>query len=127
MRYSLSIRHVEKMMAERGVVVDHATVHRSLIKFLPVLAAMFRQRKRAVVSNWRIDETYIQGRRRMVATGLHAPRSLKPPGPSFSCRGKERFEQRSGDSNLIRAAPPTCAGRPRHVMCRLGALLESLE
>ena len=26
--YPLSLRHIEEIMAERGVVVDHATVHR---------------------------------------------------------------------------------------------------
>ena len=40
--YSLSLRHIEEMMAERGVAVDHATVHRWAIKILPVLAAVFR-------------------------------------------------------------------------------------
>jgi len=34
------------MMAERGVVVDHATVHRWAIKILPVLTAVFRPQKR---------------------------------------------------------------------------------
>ncbi|MEB0060220.1 IS6 family transposase, partial [Variovorax sp. LG9.2] len=37
--YPLSLRHIEEIMAERGVVVDHATVHRWAIKILPVLAA----------------------------------------------------------------------------------------
>ncbi len=37
--YPLSLRHIEEMMAERGVAVDHATVHRWAIKILPVLAA----------------------------------------------------------------------------------------
>ena len=40
--YPLSLRHIEEMMAERGVGVDHATVHRWAIKILPVLAAAFR-------------------------------------------------------------------------------------
>ena len=44
--YPLSLRHIEEMMAERGVFVDHATVHRWSIKMLPVLAAVFRRRKR---------------------------------------------------------------------------------
>ena len=26
--YPLSLRHIEEMMAERGVAVDHATIHR---------------------------------------------------------------------------------------------------
>ena len=58
--YPLSLRHIEEMMAERGVVVDHATVHRWSIKILPVLAAVFRRRKRHVGSSWRMDDTYIR-------------------------------------------------------------------
>jgi len=58
--YPLSLRHVEKMMQERGVFVDHSTVHRWGIKMLPVLAAVFRRRKRAVGLSWRMDETYIK-------------------------------------------------------------------
>ena len=58
--YLLSLRHIEEMMAERGVPVDHATIHRWSLKMLPVLAAAFSTRKRTVGSSWRIDETYIQ-------------------------------------------------------------------
>jgi transposase-like protein len=58
--YPLSLRHIEEMMAERGVCVDHATVHRWAMKILPVLAAVFRRRKRPVGLSWRMDETYIK-------------------------------------------------------------------
>jgi putative transposase len=58
--YPLSLRHVEEMMQERGVFVDHSTVHRWAIKVLPVMAAVFRQRKRLVGGSWRMDETYIK-------------------------------------------------------------------
>ena len=58
--YPLSLRHVEEMMRERGVFVDHTTVHRWAIKMLPVLAAVFRRRKRLVGLSWRMDETYIK-------------------------------------------------------------------
>ena len=58
--YPLSLRHVEEMMQERGVFVDHTTVHRWAIKMLPVLAAVFRRRKRPVGRSWRMDETYIK-------------------------------------------------------------------
>ena len=54
--YPLSLRHIEEMMTERGVFVDHATVHRWSIKILPVLAAVFRRRKRPVGTSWRMDE-----------------------------------------------------------------------
>lgn len=57
--YPLSRRNLEEMMSERGVVVDHATVHRWALKMLPVLAAIFRGRKRPSGLSWRVDETYI--------------------------------------------------------------------
>ena len=52
--YPLSFRHLEEMMAERGVFVDHSTVHRWAIKMLPVLALVFRRRKRfcRVFARW---------------------------------------------------------------------------
>jgi len=56
----LSLRQIEELMAERGVVVDHATIHRGSIKMLPVLAAVFRRRKRTVGASWRMDETYVK-------------------------------------------------------------------
>jgi transposase-like protein len=58
--YPLSLRHVEQMMAERGVEVDHSTVHRWAIKIVPILTAALRRHKRPVGSSWRMDETYIK-------------------------------------------------------------------
>ena len=55
--YPLSFRHLEEMMGERGVSVDHATVHRWAVKMLPVLAKVFRSRKRDVGRSWRMDES----------------------------------------------------------------------
>jgi putative transposase len=58
--YPLSFRDLEEMMQERGVFVDHSTVHRWALKILPVMALIFRRRKRAVGTSWRMDETYIK-------------------------------------------------------------------
>ncbi len=58
--YPLSLRHIEEMMIERGVFVDHSTVHRWALKILPVLALVFRRRKRPVGGSWRMDETYVK-------------------------------------------------------------------
>src|ERR1035437_2833818 len=58
--YPLRLRHVEEIMHERGVFVDHSTVYRWATKMLPVPAAVFRKRKRPVGLSWRMDETYIK-------------------------------------------------------------------
>ena len=49
-------------MAERGVFVDHATVHRWSLKILPALTEAFRRRQRSVGKSWRMDETYVKVR-----------------------------------------------------------------
>ena len=58
--YGLSLRNLEEMMAERGVEVDHSTLHRWALKLLPVLEKTFGSRKRPVGKSWRMDETYIK-------------------------------------------------------------------
>src|SRR6266403_765711 len=58
--YPLSTRHVEELMEERGVKVDHSTINRWVIKYSPQLEEAFHRRKRAVWVSWRMDETYIR-------------------------------------------------------------------
>ena len=53
--YPLSFRQIEEMMAERGVFVDHSTLHRWSTKMLPVLTAAFRGRKHPVGRSWRME------------------------------------------------------------------------
>src|SRR3954470_24133812 len=58
--YPLSTRHVEELMRERGVHVDHSTINRWVIKYSPQLKEAFLRRKRSVGRSWRMDETYIR-------------------------------------------------------------------
>ena len=58
--YPLSYRHVEELMEERGVPIDHATIQRWVVKYSPLLEEAFHRRKRAVWVSWRMDETYIK-------------------------------------------------------------------
>jgi putative transposase len=58
--YPLSTRHVEALLEERGVEVDHSTINRWVIKYSPQLAEAFHRRKRPVWLSWRMDETSIK-------------------------------------------------------------------
>ena len=58
--YPLSTRHVEELMLERGVHVDHSTINRWVIKYSPQLEEAFHRRKRQIWTSWRMDETYIK-------------------------------------------------------------------
>src|SRR5262245_10487513 len=54
----LSTRHVEELMQERGVSIDHSTVNRWVITYSPQLEDAFHRRKQPVRVSWRMDETY---------------------------------------------------------------------
>jgi putative transposase len=58
--YPLSTRHVEELMRERGVHVDHSTINRWVIRYSPQLEEAFHRRKRPVWRSWLMDETYIR-------------------------------------------------------------------
>jgi transposase-like protein len=58
--YPLSYRHIEEMMGERGVSVDHSTINRWAIRFLPLIEKLSRKHKHQVGTSWRMDETYIK-------------------------------------------------------------------
>lgn len=58
--YPLSYRHLEEMMQERSVSVDHSSINRWAIRFLPLVEKMARKHKRPVGHSWRMDETYIK-------------------------------------------------------------------
>ena len=60
LRYGLSYRDVEELLAERGVEVDHVTVYRWVLRFTPLLAEAARPCRHAVGGRWQVDETYVR-------------------------------------------------------------------
>ncbi|HYX35600.1 MAG TPA: IS6 family transposase, partial [Oligoflexus sp.] len=54
--YKLSTRDLEEMMSERGVQVDHSTIHRWVLHYTPELEAAVRKRKKPVSGSWHWDE-----------------------------------------------------------------------
>ena len=64
LRYSLSLRDVEELLAERGLAVDHTTIWRWVQRYGPELKQRLRPQLKPTNKSWRVDETYIrvQGR-----------------------------------------------------------------
>ena len=58
LRYGLSYRDVEELLAERGIVVDHVTVYRWVQRFTPLLIDAARPCRHAAGDRWFVDETY---------------------------------------------------------------------
>jgi transposase-like protein len=60
LRFSLSYRDVEELLAERGLSVDHVTVWRWVQRYAPELNRRLRSRLKPTNDSWRVDETYIR-------------------------------------------------------------------
>ncbi len=60
LRFPLSFRDVEELLAERGIDLDHVTVFRWVQRFTPLLAEAARPCRHAVGDRWHVDETYIK-------------------------------------------------------------------
>ena len=60
LRFGLSYRDVEELLAERGVDVDHVTVYRWVQRFTPLLIEAARPCRHAVGDRWFVDETYVK-------------------------------------------------------------------
>ncbi|WPY01915.1 IS6 family transposase domain protein (plasmid) [Candidatus Trichorickettsia mobilis] len=59
-RFSLSHHDLEEMASIRGAKIDHITLQRWVIKFVPLIDMAVRKRKKPVANSGRMDETYIK-------------------------------------------------------------------
>src|SRR5438094_6504077 len=60
LRFGLSYRDVEELLAERGIGVDHVTVYWWVQRFTLLLVGAARPCRHAVGDRWYVDETYVQ-------------------------------------------------------------------
>jgi transposase, IS6 family len=60
LRFSLSYRDVEELLAERGIEVDRVTVYRWVQRFTRLLTEAARPCRHAVGDRWQVDETYLK-------------------------------------------------------------------
>jgi len=60
LRYGLSYRDLEELLAERGIEVDHVTLYRWVQRFTPLLIDAARPARHLAEDRWFVDETYVK-------------------------------------------------------------------
>jgi IS6 family transposase len=113
LRYSLSPRDVEELLAERGLEADHTTVWRWVQRYGPELEQSLRRHLKPTNKSWRVGETYIRVKGRWCylyrairhKEGRDSPQPVTPPpGPVSdqhhlarpSCRSNGRVNAKQG-------------------------------
>ena len=86
LRFSLSYRNLEEMMAERNLTVDHVTIWRWVQRYAPELNRRCRRELRMTNRSWRVDEPYcrVAGKWTYCSPGHPRPRVINVDGnPSY--------------------------------------------
>lgn len=79
LRYPLSYRDLEEMMAERGLPIDHSTIARWVLHYAPILERRIRREMRQPNRSWRVDETYV----RVAGKGAYLYRAIDSAGDTI--------------------------------------------
>jgi transposase-like protein len=102
LRYGLSYRDVEELLAERGIEVDHVTVYRWVQRFTPLLADAARFARHAPGDRWHVDETYVK----VNGVWRYVYRAVDQYGQvSTCCSGSVEMPQRRAGSSPGRSRP----------------------
>ena len=72
LRFTLSFRDVEDLLAERGIMVSYETVRRWVNHFGPKIAADLRKHRPKPHTTWHLDEVYLKIDGRMVLSSVSA-------------------------------------------------------
>jgi transposase-like protein len=76
LRFTLSLRDVEDLLAERGVCASYETVRRWVNQFGPTIAADLRKRRLKPHTTWHLDEVYLKiGGRMVYLCGRSTPKA----------------------------------------------------
>src|SRR6201995_1091925 len=59
LRFTLSFRDVEDLLAERGIAVSHETIRRWVAHFGPIYARRLRARRPPSTGRWHLDEVFV--------------------------------------------------------------------
>jgi hypothetical protein len=110
LRYGLSYRDVEELLAERGIDVDHVTVYRWVQTFTPEFIDAARPARHETGDRWAVDETYVDRR----PLDLPLPRSR--PARAGHRRPRLPAPRRRGCPGILqaRAQGSNATGRDHH-------------
>ena len=108
LRYNLSYRDLEELLAERGIEVDHTSVYRWVRRFTPLFIEAARPCRHVPGDRWQVDETYVKvdGAWRYLYRALdqfgqvidvYAEQATRPGGgPPVLPAGADRRRRRAG-------------------------------
>jgi IS6 family transposase len=109
LRYSLSYRDLEEMMAERGLSVDHTTIYRWVQQYAPELEKRCRPHLKATTDSWKVDETYIKVRK----TWMYLYRAVDSQGNTLEFLLSPTRDAEAAKRFFVKALHSTAGSAPQ--------------
>jgi transposase, IS6 family len=109
LRYSLSYRDLEEMMAERGLHVDHTTIYRWVQRYAPELDKRCRPHLKACNDSWKVDETYIKIKK----TWMYLYRAVDSEGNTLEFLLSPTRDAEAAKRFFLKALHSTAGSAPR--------------
>ena len=109
LRYCLTLRDLEEMMAERGLRVDHSSIGRWVLRYAPELYQRIRRELRFPNRSWRVDETLIKVR----GQWKYLYRAVDSTGETIDFLLSEQRDAATARQFLVNALAQTAPVRPR--------------
>ena len=115
LRFSLSLRDLEALMAERGLTVDHTTIWRWVQTYGPELYRRLRGQVKRKSSTWHMDETFI----RIAGKWMYLFRAVDSHGQTVDFY-LSQTRDREAAKLFLKKALANPDNRPPHVFVRDG-------
>jgi transposase, IS6 family len=115
LRFSLSLRDLEELMAERGLSVDHTTIWRWTQTYGPEVHRRLRGEVKRKSSTWHMDETFV----RIAGRWLYLFRAVDSGGQTVEFYLSETRD-REAAKIFLKKALAKADNRPPHVFARDG-------
>jgi transposase-like protein len=108
LRFTLSFRDVEDLLAERGIAISYETIRRWVNHFGPDIAAELRKRRPRPHSIWHLDEVYLKIDGRMV----YLWRAVDAEGEVLDVLVQSKRNKHAAGGVKVTAAKSTCSATP---------------
>src|SRR5687767_14103725 len=112
LQFPLSYRDLERMLADRGVEVDHTTMYRWVQRFAPELEKRMRRHLRPCRGPWHVDETYV----RVGGTWRYLYRAVDGTGQTIDFRLSAKRDKRAAKRFFRQALGRENTRNPREIV-----------
>ncbi len=109
LKYSLSLRNMQEIMAKRGIYINYSTIHRWIVECSPILNVKLKKHLRKTNNCWCLDEKYIK----VIGKWFYLHRTIDTNGDTIDFRLSRKRDKPASKLFFRKALRQPRVTRPR--------------